>query len=238
MPPSPRRPRPPVRRTPTAPPPLAYSIPVALSSGVAAEVEIRVSRRRRKSSQAHLEAGKVVVVVPSLLSVAEREEVASRLAIRILDHSKGRRPSSDAELERRAQELADRYLDGVRPKSIRWVTNQARRWGSCTPSMGSIRLSSRLRTVPDWVLDAVIVHELAHLLEPSHSSRFKALSGRFPRSAEADAYLLGFEHGASTASMPLGPLPEEGWSEEEAEELRAGTADDEPRGPFSQLRFR
>ena len=200
---------------------LAYSIPVPLRNGVAS-VEIRVSTRRRKSSQAHLESGKVVVVVPAHLSTAEREEVAARLAFRMLDHSARRAVGSDRELEARARELADAYLDGVRPTSIRFVTNQARRWGSCTPATGTIRLSSRLRSLPTWVLDAVLLHELAHLLEPSHSARFKALCARYPRHAEADAYLLGFEHGAGTAGMPLGPLPARGWSSDDVEEPGGG----------------
>ncbi|MHB8246539.1 MAG: M48 metallopeptidase family protein [Acidimicrobiales bacterium] len=194
---------------------LAYSIPVPLGQDGVAKVEIRVSNRRAKSSQAHLENGKVVVVVPSRMTVADREEVAARLALRMLDPSKRRRIASDRDLERRAHQLADRYLDGVRPASIRWVTNQARRWGSCTPSTGTIRLSSRLRSVPDWVLDAVIVHELAHLLEASHSRYFNALVERYERHCEADAYLLGFEHGASTGSMPLGPLPEQSWASDD-----------------------
>jgi len=95
--------------------------------------------------------------------------------------------------------------------SLRWVTNQARRWGSCTPSTGAIRLSSRLRVVPDWVLDAVIVHELAHLHEASHSAEFKVLCERYPRLAEAEAYLLGFEHGGTLASTLLAPPPEHAW---------------------------
>jgi predicted metal-dependent hydrolase len=202
-----------VRRTPASNPiQLAYSLPVPVGRHGVAEVEVRVSTRRRKSSEAHLEAGKVVVVVPAGLPVAERDRVAARLALRVLDH--GRRRSSalsDSGLERRAGELADRHLGGVRPTSVRFVTNQMRRWGSCSPSTGEIRISSRLRTMPEWVLDAVLVHELAHLIEASHSPRFRALCSRYPRQAEADAYLLGFEHGASTAPMPLGPLPAEGW---------------------------
>lgn len=197
---------------------LAYSIPVPLGPGGVAEVEIRVSSRRRKSSQAHLESGKVVVVVPAAMTAREREEVAARLALRVLEHGRRRPLAGDSELERRAHDLADRYLGGVRPHSVRWVTNQARRWGSCTPVTGTIRLSSRLQNVPLWVLDAVLVHELAHLIEASHSSRFRALCDRHPRQAEADAFLLGFEHGASTAAMPLGPLPELGWGNEEQEE--------------------
>ena len=52
--------------------------------------------------------------------------------------------------------------------------------------------------VPDWVLDAVVVHELAHLLEPSHNARFRRLASRFPRMEEADVFLAGFTLGADT----------------------------------------
>ena len=55
-----------------------------------------------------------------------------------------------------------------------------------------IRISSRLRAAPPWVLDAVIVHELAHLLEPNHSPRFRELEGRYPRRRDADVFLEGY----------------------------------------------
>lgn len=191
---------------------LAYSIPVPIGPSGSADVEIRVSTRRKKSAQAHLESGRVVVVVPSGLSALQRENLARRLAVRMIGDGSGRRVRSDRELERRCTELSEKYLGGVRPTSIRWVTNQARRWGSCTPATGAIRLSSRLQGFPAFVIDAVIVHELAHLLEASHSSRFRELCGTYPRQAEADAFLLGFERGAATASMPLGPVPEVSWA--------------------------
>jgi hypothetical protein len=217
---------------------VAYSIPVSIGRDGTAEVEIRPSTRRRASSQAHLEEGKVVVVVPAGLGHPEREEVARRLARRIL--SPGRDGiASDEALMKRAIELGRRYLGGARPRSIRWVSNQTRRWGSCTPSEATIRLSSRLASMPAWVIDAVIVHELAHLLEPSHSRRFKELCNRFPQTEAADAYLLGFEHGATTAGMALGPLPAEPWiKEEDGGDEATSSSQPSPLGEeFSQLRF-
>jgi predicted metal-dependent hydrolase len=102
---------------------------------------------------------------------------------------------SDEVLARRAAELADRYVDGVRPTSIRWVTNQNKRWGSCSSDSGEIRLSDRLRSVPEWVLDAVIVHELAHLMQPNHSPGFHRIADRHPRQRQATIFLEGYQLG-------------------------------------------
>jgi hypothetical protein len=45
------------------------------------------------------------------------------------------------------------------------------------------------------VLDAVIVHELAHLIEPNHSPRFRELEARYPRRHDADLFLEGYHLG-------------------------------------------
>jgi predicted metal-dependent hydrolase len=90
----------------------------------------------------------------------------------------------------------------VAPSSIRWSTTQNKRWGSCTLQTGEIRISERLRVAPDWVLDAVIVHELAHLIEPNHSPRFRELESRYPRRHDADVFLDGYALGLH---MPPGP---------------------------------
>jgi hypothetical protein len=169
------------------------------------EVEIRASTRRRKTASAFYEAGRIVVLVPARMTLPDREAVAGRLVNRLLRRG-SRVPESDQGLERRAAELSARYLGGVSPAAIRWVGNQDRRWASCTPATGQIRVSSRLQLVPSWVLDAVLVHELAHLLEASHSPRFHALAGRYPRRAEADAYLEGYVLGQAMGAAP-GPEP-------------------------------
>ncbi len=178
--------------------------PASAGTGVQAQpvrpqVEIRSSNRRRKTAAAFYEGDRIVVLVPSRLGSPDREETAERLVNRLLKR-RTRITSSDAGLEARAATLAHRYLDGVRPDSIRWVSNQRRRWGSCTPATRTIRLSDRLQVVPDWVLDSVIVHELAHLIEASHSARFHSLAGRYPRMTEADAYLDGYSLGMASGS--------------------------------------
>ncbi|MGO8877280.1 MAG: M48 family metallopeptidase [Acidimicrobiales bacterium] len=171
-------------------------------AGFRPQIEIRASARRRKTATAFYESGRIVVLVPARLTASERQELAGRLVDRLLQRT-SRFVASDESLGSRAAHLSDRYLDGVRPRSIRWSATQNRRWGSCTPSTGDIRISGRLQVVPGWVLDSVIVHELAHLLEASHSPRFHELAKRYPRLCEADAYLLGYSLGMSSASWPL-----------------------------------
>lgn len=173
--------------------------PTGGSTAAPVEVEVRTSTRRRKTATAYWEQGRIVVVVPSHVRRADRQELVDWLVGRVL----AKRPAaaaSDQELAARAATLADRYVDGVRPASIRWVTNQHKRWGSCSNATGDIRISDRLRAVPSWVLDATIVHELAHLVHADHSARFHAVANRFPRQKEALIFLEGYSLGLRTAT--------------------------------------
>jgi hypothetical protein len=168
-------------------------------------VEIRTSKRRRKSATAYWRDGRIVVVLPSHLKGAQRAEMVDWLVARVL----ARRPRaarSDEALFERAQHLGRRYVPGAAPASVRWVTNQHQRWASCTAETGEIRLSHRLKEAPGWVLDAVLVHELAHLLHPDHSPQFHELADRFPRQGEASTFLEGFALGleAANRSVPSG----------------------------------
>jgi len=96
------------------------------------------------------------------------------------------------ELLQRAERLARTYLCGKGiPSTIGWVTNQNARWASATPAQRSIRLSHKLQGMPDWVVDYVILHEMAHLIEPSHSAVFWDLLTAYPRTETAKAFLDG-----------------------------------------------
>ena len=162
-------------------------------------VEVRRSARRRRTVSAYRDGDKTVVMVPSRLSKAEEERWIATILERLAERERRRRPSDDALFER-ARDLSRRYLDGrAAPVSVRWVDNQRTRWGSCTPDDGAIRLSSRLRGMPSWVVDYVLVHELAHLLVPGHGPRFWDLVGRYPKAERARGYLEGV---AAAAHLP------------------------------------
>jgi len=129
-------------------------------------------------------------MVPDHFSEAEARQWALKMAGRI----ERKRASEAVDLELRATQLAARYrLE--KPHSIEWSDRQNDRWGSATPANGSIRISNRLAGSPSWVLDYVIVHELAHLSEAGHGPRFHELVDRFPLAERARGYLIAKAEG-------------------------------------------
>lgn len=160
-------------------------------------VEVRRSRKRRRTVAAYRhDDGQIVVLIPARLSKSEEREWVAMMVARIEKQESRRRPS-DEDLEKRAAVLSGRYLEGLaRPESVRWVENQEQRWGSCTPSTGAIRLSHRLQGMPSWVIDYVLVHELAHLLERKHTKAFWRMVDRYPKAERAKGYLEGVAQAA------------------------------------------
>ena len=156
-------------------------------------VEVRRSARRRRTVSAHREGDRVVVLLPARLSAAEERRWVQRMVERLAGSEARRRPS-DEELLARATALSTRYLGGrAVPQSVRWSTTQQQRWGSCTPADGSVRISVRARGLPGWVLDYVVLHELAHLLVASHGPAFWAELNAYPRTERARGYLEGHD---------------------------------------------
>jgi predicted metal-dependent hydrolase len=160
-------------------------------SGSAPVVEVRRSQRRRRTVSAYRDGERVVVLIPDRFSQAEETEWVNRMLARLA--RRGRASRSDDALLARARRLAARYLADydLSPASVRWVDNQHCRWGSCTPEDATIRISERVRAMPDWVIDYVILHELVHLIVPTHGSYFWGLVGRYPKAERARGYLEG-----------------------------------------------
>jgi predicted metal-dependent hydrolase len=149
------------------------------------KVEVVRSPRRRKTVQAREVDGVLRVSIPATMSRAEEE----RWVLEMVRRMERRGATRELDLKQRAEHLAARY-DLPLPASIRWSENQKWRWGSCTPTEGTIRISSRLAAEPGWVLDYVIVHELAHLRVPRHDARFWNIVNRYPRTERARGFLI------------------------------------------------
>lgn len=158
-----------------------------MPGGPEGALAVRVIRspKRRKTAEARLVDDVLEVRIPGRSSQAEEREFVEHFQARF----ERSRATASIDLERRAAALADRYRL-PRPRSIRWVANQRHRWGSCTPADKSIRLSDRMAHFPPWVIDYVIVHELAHLVDGGHGPAFWALVNRYPRTERARGYLV------------------------------------------------
>lgn len=150
------------------------------------------SARRKRTLHARLVEGGVEVLVPAGLPAVQERDLVNSLVARLQARVARASKRSDDELMRRAKELSRRYFGRVLPmSSVRYVSNQERRFGSCTPSTGAIRISDRLLRTPEWVRDYVLVHELAHLVYENHSPEFWRLVQRYELSERARGFLMG-----------------------------------------------
>ena len=160
-----------------------------------------------------------MVLIPQRMSKRDEALFVEDMVAKVLAReATARAPQGDDGLHSRAMELSEKYLAPhlnrtPEPAAVRWVTNQNQRWGSCTPSTGVIRLSHRLRAMPSWVSDYVLVHELAHLVESTHSAAFWRLVEAFPDAERAKGFLEGYLAGQGK-SLPAEPGEEESSPEE------------------------
>ena len=162
------------------------------------DVEVIRSAKRRKTAQARLVGDRLEVRIPAHASKAEEQRLVEQFRRRFARS----RTSGQIDLTRRARHLARRF-DLPEPTEIRWVSNQDHRWGSCTLATRVIRISDRLATAPPWVLDHVLVHELAHLVEGNHGRRFYDLVARNPLAERAEGYLIALSGGVDATTDPF-----------------------------------
>jgi hypothetical protein len=148
-------------------------------------VQVVRSNRRRKTASARVVDGTVRILVPAGMAIDEESKLVELMVGRVTR----KLTANHIDLIARSRDLARRYRF-PRPDSIEWSDRQLTRWGSCTPSNGRIRISNRLAEMPDWVLDYVIVHELAHLEEATHGARFRDMVSRYELSERATGYLM------------------------------------------------
>ncbi|MEZ5142630.1 MAG: M48 family metallopeptidase [Acidimicrobiales bacterium] len=178
-------------------------------------VEIIRSARRRRTISASVVDGTIRVRVPAGMAPDEERRHVQAL----VDRVQRKLVAGPVDVEGRARTLARRH--GLpQPASVRWVGNQRERWGSCSPRTGEIRISDRLAGFPVWVLDYVLVHELAHLVEANHSPAFHALVDRYPKAERARGFLI---------AKGLGDLEGDALDDGDGDHRLLGEAGDEAR---------
>jgi predicted metal-dependent hydrolase len=157
-----------------------------------ADLPVKVVRslRRRKTISAGVVNGELVIHIPAKMSRREEREWISRMKEKVAKKHGGRR-ESDEYLRKRANRLNKKYFGGkLEIGSIVYSDNQKKRRGSCNTLTGSIRISRRLATMPEWVLDYLIVHELAHLVHTDHSRDFWNLVNHYKLTERARGFLI------------------------------------------------
>ncbi len=135
--------------------------------------------------------------MPSWMAEADRQRWAETMRRRLERRMQRSRPT-DERLDERARTLNARHFGG----RLRWTSigyaEMAHTWGSCTFTTGAIRVARRAAALPDWVLDYVLVHELAHLEYSDHGSAFHELVARYPLTERAKGYLMALDAAATT----------------------------------------
>lgn len=148
-------------------------------------VEIIRSPRRRKTVQATVVNGTIQVRVPAGLGSSEERKAVDDIVRKV----RRKISAGPIDLTARAARLARRY-NLPDPMTVTWSDRQNLRWGSCTPANGAIRISTRLASVPPFVLDYVLVHELAHLVVSGHGPEFDRIVDRYEKAERARGFLL------------------------------------------------
>lgn len=150
------------------------------------------STRRRKTVAARVQDGVLTIFLPARISHEEERSWVERMTKRMTKRVQRNSLNDDQDLQRRAMQLNRKFFDGqLVYNSIDYVTNQTSKYGSCSPGTRRIRISHRMAQMPSFVLDYIIVHELAHLIEANHGRRFWKLVNRYPLAERAIGYLMG-----------------------------------------------
>ena len=160
------------------------AVRVVEHGGVPVKIEVVRSARRHRTVAARPVGGVLRISIPATMSVRQEDRWVREMVKR---HVRSL-ASSTIDLEERACTLSRRYQLPI-ATSVRW-TEKDSLWGSCTMDDGSIRISSRVASFPSWVLDYLLVHELAHLVVGDHSPAFWAVVSRYPKTERARGYLI------------------------------------------------
>ena len=158
------------------------------------DIEIIRSAKRSKTVSGKFKHGKLRIHVPALLSKEQERHYVATIVERV-EHRETQQMLNEGDpLGKRAAELNAAYFAGkLDIASVTYVTNQNSRFGSCSVRRKTIRLSHHLTKAPEWVRDYVLMHEMAHLIEPGHNRRFWEIVNRYPRTQEAQRYLRKFD---------------------------------------------
>ncbi|MFH1868478.1 MAG: M48 family metallopeptidase [Candidatus Omnitrophota bacterium] len=154
-------------------------------------VKIIRSNKRKKTISARLAGDVMVVYAPVDISDSELEKIIDKLKKKLDKQKFKTELNKTQDLAVIAERLNKEYFNSsLKISSIEYTTNQSRLFGCCNYRTKKIRISHRLAQAPYWVRDYVIIHEMAHLIEPNHSKAFWDIVSRYKLTERARGYLI------------------------------------------------
>jgi predicted metal-dependent hydrolase len=155
------------------------------------EVKIIRSRRRRRTISARLVKDQLLVSAPLAFPQERLEKIIADFKVKLEKKRIKRELDRQQSLVDIARKLNEKYFQNkLKINSIEYVTSQNSKFGCCNYRSANIRISHKVGLMPEWVRDYVLVHEMAHLLEPNHSSAFWDLVSRYKLAERARGYLM------------------------------------------------
>jgi hypothetical protein len=155
------------------------------------DVKIKYSNRRRRTVSARLVNGSLLVSAPAVMSRPRLDAMIDNFKVRFERKKLKEELNRNKPLAEIAAKLNERYFSGsLKINSIEYAAGQNSRYGYCNFRDGNIRISHRLSRIPEWVRDYVVIHEMAHLIEPNHGEAFWNIVSRYKLAERAKGYLI------------------------------------------------
>ena len=162
-----------------------------MGSALIKKVVVKKSAKRKKTLNARLKDGVMEVSAPATITTKELDTFIENFKLRFEKKAEQAELDKEASLAKRADELNRKYFEGkLTYAEIRYSVNQKKRFGVCYPESGKILINARLKEMPRWVQDYVLIHELTHLIFPNHSDTFWTTVRRYPKTERAIGYLM------------------------------------------------
>ncbi|MBU1125886.1 MAG: M48 family metallopeptidase [Candidatus Omnitrophica bacterium] len=155
------------------------------------DIKVIRSRKRMRTVSARVEQDTLIVHAPAILPQERLDKIVLDFKSRFERKKLKEDLKKKQDLAQVAAGLNAKYFGNqLKINSIEYVTTQNRKFGCCDYTQARIRISHRIGLMPAWVRDYVVVHEMAHLIEPNHSRAFWNIVFRYRLAERAKGYLM------------------------------------------------
>lgn len=156
------------------------------------EIKIVRSSRRLRTVSGRLIKDTLLINAPLVLSKEKLDKIVADFKQKFERKIIKNNLDKSDDLVARAARINEKYfLNKLKIRSIQYVTGQNSRFGCCNYHTADIRISHKVGLMPEWVRDYVVLHEMAHLVEPNHGLAFWEIVNRYKLSERAKGFLMG-----------------------------------------------